>query len=231
MDVAFLGSVSEMHSFEDVVTRASNWQEFRFLQEMDLSEAGGHVIYGERGAYADNICLIIPYRGTGLVITDRKDPEIVWYQSTDDRPVLFIEKGEGMNSPSLIRAVRDGSDDFLLTGFDAVSGELRTEQHMAVHDVTPYIVTGEAIPVYGQVCFDSLQRIPEAAGKLAEGWEVMVMADALIHDENHVIYVLRPKTGDDIYFAVHWDTETHDAKALRSADGMVWDPVEIPARD
>ena len=225
-DIAFIGQIDSEQSLEDVLTRASGWQEFRFLQETGTDR----LYYGDRSTIRENVYLIIPKRGVHVTIWEREGSidQIgdIYYEASDDGPFLFVEEGDEMDAPSVICARKPNGDaDLILSGTDALYGRLRTEQHMGFADVTPYdVFTNLDIPMYGQICLDSLLAIPEVSEAMSAGAQLSAFGDGLVQDDMCIIYAV--VSGDaEKYYAVHWDTEDQEAEIYGSDDGSVWNRI------
>ncbi|MBR3357127.1 MAG: hypothetical protein IKG46_04790 [Solobacterium sp.] len=225
-DIAFIGQVDSEHSLEDVLTRASGWPEFGFLQETGTDR----VYYGDRSTVRENVYLIIPSRGVQVMIWEREGSietvGDIYYEAADDGPFFFVEEGDEMDAPSVICARRPNGDaDLILSGTDALYGRLRTEQHMGFADVTPYdLFTNLDIPMYGQICLDSLLAVPEAAEAVNSGAQLSAFGDGLVQDDMCIIYAV--VSGDaEKYYAVHWDTEDQEAEIYSSEDGSLWQRI------
>ena len=227
--IAFLGEVTEDQSYRQVLQRALTLDDFQVVGEVD----DAHTADGQHGEYADAVYLIIPNRGVSLTIGKRSEDgtgtEEIWYRSEDDGPVLFAERGDTMDAPSLIHAVRGEEYDYVLTGFDAAYGRLRTEQHMGVTDVTPYdVLEGGEIPMYAQICFDSLQSFGEVEQYIRDGREVWTVGEQIIEGNVCIVYVLNANEDNQVFYAMHWDVGEHEPYAYKSADGTDWTEVPVP---
>lgn len=229
MRIAYLGCITHSRSLDDIIERAK--KEFGFtdiLNEITDDE----IIYGDLGDFVSNVYLIIPAWNTDLTVGRYSwyANQIVetWYSRESSWPILYIERGEMIDIPGRIEYVRhfaDGNTDgWMYTNFNCTNGQLRTDYHMGIVDITPYeYFTTEEISNYSQSFFDALCGVGEVNLGLSKGYHLNVMEEMIYDGEPYALYYLSDTKGDPVsYYLIRYDFNTGQRTIRTSTDLLNW---------
>ena len=216
MEIAFLGTIGETKTLNDVVTRAA---------EMDGLEIAGnvkddHYVYTSNGNEIQNVYLLIPASGIDLSIghLDLATGAIdsVYMESSGSEPVILMEVADVFDPQFQIDIKNNGEiTDSIMTGFNVSSSKLRTAYHMGVVDITPYDeLPGGEVPFYSQSLFDYTSSLT--------GKQLKLMYEMILVDHMYAIF---GDEQEDLMYAVTLNSQTGEYECLKTEDLMEWTEV------
>ena len=176
------------------------------------------------------VYLLIPNRNSDLRIASYEDDEVIC-EEENCPPVLYIESNAIMDILSTISVVRhleNGvSENFFPTGLDVCSGQLRTDFHMGVVDISHYEDFDHTeIPFYDQFLFDRLYYdAPLVSDDLQSGsYDANPLWEIEQDGHRYLVYEIGgTQEGIKSYFyAIHYDSEQNEFRYLISTDQSQW---------
>ena len=204
MEIAFLGTVNQERSLQEVLDRAAEWKGFSFIPQIPEDR----IVYGERGEFEDNVYLIIPAVNTDITVGEFNwyAGEIVeeWYHEENAKPLILVETAEDPDPHAQIRYTRHNangtSEDAIYTGFSCMSSHLRTDYHMGTVDITPYeqFTTAE-VPFMQQFFFDTLNEFEEVQKQLQQGGELHAMEEMIWDSHAYGVFDMSVNQGNTLY--------------------------------
>ena len=229
LEVAYIGMTSPDRSVDDIIDRAANELGFPFADELR-----SRIVYGACSAFDNCVYLFIPTPDLNLYIGQYSwyagEVTHEWFSEQHAKPFIFVETSNDQNPLSQIVFAPEGvamhDGDFMYTGLNFVTGELRTDYHMGFVDMTDYdALEYDERPFYAQYFFDTLLSFDEISDKVYNKNYTINNMDEMFYDGDMFnVYSLSDPSGNvDSLLAVHLNMVDSSLKVMQSdPSGQSW---------